>query len=162
MPQGSSVNYTKLTEQDLYMQATKLDTDSNQCIYIVIKIFNINRHTFLTVWQEYGFPYYPKTNEGRVINNPNNISYFQLGSIKLVVIEDLAGSLASISPYNFQSNQYARCKMEEGDSCEPLFHRKDPKLETWMLKREKVKKVAPILPPKFKNEQLFVLQLIDE
>lgn len=157
IPIGSCINIKELNKDSLYMKAAELPPEYNKCVFAIIKIFRIKHHTYLSIWQDHGFPLCPNTNEGRIVNNPDNLYYFQLGAINLLVIDDFSNKKGKLNSRNINANQCARAKMNEKDVCPPFFNHREPRIETWQIKKRKMIKKEAMLPPRFENERPFFI-----
>ena len=140
--------------KDYLSPLIKMENDSNNRFYIVIKFFKLYDNLYLTIWSIPCFPEYIKTMDGDIVNvDEDNMYYYELGNINLIIFDFPESIGYGLYNNNKVYNEAAvKKKKEYYENIEPILTNREPIYETFLLVKDALIRVKSQIPPKYENE----------
>ncbi len=154
----SRVNFNDLNKNDIFSKQMELPNKEENQFYYVIKFFEIYGNLYLSIWQSPCFPFHIQTPQGIVKPDSNNMFYFQIGNVNLIIFDTPESKGYGLFKKKEEYNNAAIMKKEsvikiwEQDG--PIITNRDFTYETYLIIDQLIVKVKDVIPPKYKQEKV--------
>jgi len=132
----------------------KMDNDPLNRFYMVIKFFKYYDNLYFTLWQSRFFPEYIRTIDNIVQVDVNNMYYFELGNINLIILDFpeseghgfyLKDTIYNKAAIHKKEQYYNNIELGIITSNEPVY-------ETYLFVKDILIRVNSIIPTKYETE----------
>lgn len=152
------INIRNLDREDYWITSMGLDENPDNHYFFVLKFFEKNENLYFSLWLNSNFPDFIRSPEGVVKVNKDNLFYFQIGSINLVIIDNNLGDGYDLFSKNEIYKINAIKIKKHWEKKEPIFINKDPVYNTYQVTNNIIKKAPEMVPSKYEVETLIIFE----